>query len=113
MAIFGFSLMDLYDVQFFSSLVTYLRSTYFYGLISGLLGYKVVTTEIPSKVRLRTIDSSPTTNTDSGKISDWLNKQRVVEDIDETSYKKYYLLLLLLLIAGGATWYYWGDISPN
>ena len=70
MAIFGFSLMDLYDIQFFSSLVTYLRSSYFYGIISGLFGYKVATKDIPSKVRLRTIDQSPTTNTENGRISD-------------------------------------------
>jgi hypothetical protein len=62
--------MDLYDVKFFSSLVSYLRSSYFYGVISGILGYKIETKDIPTKVGLGSVNQSSTGNKESIKISD-------------------------------------------
>jgi hypothetical protein len=71
MAVFGFSLMDLYDIQFFSSLMSYIRASQFYGVIAGVLGYKINPNhKIEMSTNVRTIDTSSTGNPKSGKISD-------------------------------------------
>lgn len=115
MAVFGFSLMDLYDIQFFSSLMSYIRASQFYGVVAGVLGYKInPTPKIEMSTNVRTIDQSSTANPKSGKISDWLNKQGVEPQIiekEDNSHKKYYVLLLMLLISTGLIWYYWPNFN--
>ena len=71
MSIFGISLFDIHGLDFITNILIYIRSTYFYGLLSGLMGYKVVTkADIPSDVRLKPIHQNTTGSEKSIKIND-------------------------------------------
>jgi hypothetical protein len=108
-SIFGISLVDIYGLEFISNILNYLRSTYFYGLMSRMLGYKVDQKEIASKIQLTPIDQSSTANQKSIKIGDWFDRQEV--ENKDSSYRNWYYLLALLLFLG-LSWYYWDSINP-
>jgi len=119
MAIFGISVLDFYGISFIASFysefiyiigntITYLTSTHFYSVLSGLFGSKVEI-EKPTNI-LRSNNQSSTRSEANNKVSDWFNRQEVIEE--ESNNKKYYIIAAILLLSC-LTWYYYGDdIKP-
>ena len=111
--------MDFYGISFIASfyteiisilgnITTYLTNTHFYSVLSGLFGSKVEIDK-PTNI-LRSIDKSSNGVQENNKISDWFNKQEVIQE--ESSNKKYYIIGALFLLSC-LTWYYYGDnITP-
>lgn len=108
-SLFGFSVMDIYGINFISDIFTYLRESSIYLWISSLLGNQSEVKNIPS--RLKTINHDTTRNESNEtlvqRIKEIIHREPEVITEDETPiYKNRYVITVAILLLLGLT--YWG-----
>lgn len=122
-SIFGFSLIDIYEIEFLSKFFNNIINVFskFHENILEIFGKKV---ELPSKSEsMRRIPKETigiqTSNESNNKIIERFTKiihkeevkPEVIQD-DTPYYKNKYIIIAGLLILSGITWYFYDDIRP-
>lgn len=124
-SIFGFSLIDIYEIEFLSNFFNNILDllTKFHNNILEIFGKKEnITIKNPSNT-MRGIQQSTTGiqtgNESSNKIIERFTKiihkedniQEVIQE-DSPYYKNKYIIIAGLLLLSGITWYFYDDIRP-
>lgn len=110
-SLFGVTLLDIYAITWFSNIVSWIQSSYLYGLFSTYIftiENPLKRADMPSKESLRESYKSSKGIQENSRISEWFNERNKLE---EESNNKYYMLLVLLILLG-LGWYYWDNITP-